>query len=447
MCKAFYYKKYDFDTNSGTLSLSYAVNDDKNEIHTFTEQIVFPNISTDISPEKKLILDHVCFLTHIAFGISYYKAFCPENIIIESGRLTVNEAAFFNQFYLSGLGEFAVRNHLNLQGKINFPFHKDIIGDFPTVSFKNRYLVPVGGGKDSAVALTLLQQCGCECVAISAGNPRPINESAIVSKAPHIVFKRIIDPHLIELNQSGTVYNGHVPITGLLAFLLWICAIIYDYKYVALACERSANVGNLMQGDLTINHQYSKSIDFERDFGKLTQSTTPDFHYFSLLRPLSEFHIAKLFATVCTPYFPVFTSCNKAFKLDETKRIDRWCGACDKCRFVFLILAPFMDKETLIDIVGQNPLDDKNQLDGYMELLGFSGHKPFECVGEFDESRTALTLLAQRSEWQNDYIVQALSDRLTDFPANETLAQLMTPSDNHFIPQEILSDVLARFNI
>ncbi len=431
---------------SGILSLFYEATDSHNTIHSFTERIIFPNTPFVLSKEQAHVLERICFLTHIAFGISYYKAFCAEKLVIESGCLTPEEATFFNQFYLSGLGEFAIRNNLNLQGKINFPANNTETLKFPSLSLRNRYLVPIGGGKDSAVAMSILQQIGCECTAISAGNPRPITESAIVSKAPHIVFKRIIDSHLIELNQSGTVYNGHVPITGMLAFLLWICGIIYDYKYVALACERSANSGNMMQGDLAINHQYSKSLSFEQDFGQLTHRITPNFHYFSLLRPLSEFHIARLFATLCSDYFPVFTSCNKAFKLDETKRLNRWCGNCDKCRFVFLILAPFMPKETLVQIVGNNPLDDKDQLEGYSELLGFSGHKPFECVGEFDESRAAMTLLLKQSEWLNDYVIQTLGPKLADFPIEKTLEQLMRPTTQHFIPQEILSDVLAQFN-
>ncbi len=447
LCKAFYYKKYDFDTNNGVLTLSYAATDEQNTTHHFTERIVFPNAPFILSTEKKQAINRICFLTHIAFGISYYKAFCAEKIIIENNILTPDEAAFFNQFYLSGLGEFAVRNHLNLQGKIQFPFNTGYHEQAYTIALRNRYLVPIGGGKDSAVAITILQNIGCECACISAGNPRPIIESAVVSGKQHIVFKRLIDPHLIKLNQSGTVYNGHVPITGMLAFLLWICGIIYDYKYVALACERSANTGNMMQGDLSINHQYSKSLSFEQDFAKLTQTITPDFHYFSLLRPLSEFHIARLFASYCTRYFPVFTSCNKAFKLDETKRIDRWCGCCDKCRFVFLILAPFMNKDEWIKLIGHNPLDDKEQLEGYKELLGLSGHKPFECVGEFDESRTALILLSKLPAWQNDFIVADLSKQVNDLCVNTTLNSLMKPTTQHLIPQEILSDVLAQFNI
>lgn len=445
MCKAFYYKKYDFDYQTGLLALSYVLIDALNHVHTFTEKIAFPNMPLSVTPSQKKILNHIFFLTHIAFGISYYKTVCPQKLVIESGVLTAGEAAFFNRFYLNGLGEFAVRNNLNLQGKIHFPFDKKLNHIFPDFNLKNRFLVPVGGGKDSCVSLAILKNIQQPCLAVSVGAPEPIKACAHISGLSHLILKRTIDSHLIELNQSGSVYNGHVPITGMLAFLLWACGVLYDYKYVALSCERSANSGNLMQENLEINHQYSKSFAFETDFARLTKTVIPNFHYFSLLRPLSEYHIARLFARLCADYFPVFTSCNKAFKLDETKRLTHWCGNCDKCRFVFLILAPYMKKETLIRVVGHNLLNDPAQLHGYEELLGLSGHKPFECVGEVDECRTALASLIKQADWQSDYIVQAFRSRLADFADENRIDNLLTPHQEHFIPQEILSDVLAQF--
>ena len=206
-----------------------------------------------------------------------------------------------------------------------------------------------------------------------------------------------------------------------------------------MSCERSANSPNMILNGHKINHQYSKSLDFENDFYTLTHSITPEFRYFSLLRPLSEMHIAKLFAENCANYFDVFTSCNKAFKLDETKRLTHWCGHCDKCRFVFLILAPFMDKKTLINTVGHNPLDDETQLIGYEELLGLSGHKPFECVGEVAECCYAIKLLAQKQEWKNDKIISKLSHKIS-----KKQDDILIYSSNHLIPKRF-ENVMERF--
>ncbi len=431
MCKAFSYKKYDFDPSTGVLSLFYTLGH-----YSFCEKITFPNAPFELNTQQKKALESVFFLTHIAFGISYYKTFCPEKLEILSGTLTKEEALFFEKFYLEGLGEFAVRNGLNLQNKIKFPFKEHFKREVLDFELDEKFLIPIGGGKDSCVTLELLKQTQKKLKAISVGIARPIQECIQKAEIPSLLIQRKIDEKLIELNQNENVYNGHVPITGLLAFLLWASAILYNYKYIAMSTESSANSGNLMQGNLKINHQYSKSYDFELDFYHLCQTITPKFLYFSLLRPYLEIKIASLFATYCEKYFPVFTSCNKAFKLDKSKRLDRWCGCCDKCRFVFLVLAPFMKKEDLISAVGSNPLDDLSQLKGYEELLGLCGHKPFECVGEIDECRAAFHLLLKKEEYQADKIIQALKSKVP-IPQKDVF-QL---SKEHLIPKEIYDEI------
>lgn len=436
MCKVFYYKKFNFLPETGILTLTYGIDDN----HTFTETMVFPGAPFALSSGKELALNQIFRLLHVAAGISYYKAFLPPEIRIEGDGLTESEAAFFNHFYLSGLGEFAVRNHLNLQGRIDFPADSSVRRTPVRLRLPYNALIPVGGGKDSCVTTELIKQTDLPAMTIAMGCPRPIRDCMDISGLPSVCLSRELDSHLLELNQTGTVYNGHVPITGILAFVLWAAAILYDKKYVVMSCERSADSGNMTQGDLVINHQYSKSFAFERDFYALTQTITPEFRYFSLLRPLSEAHIGQLFSRLCTAYFPAFTSCNRAFRLDKTKRLDRWCGTCDKCRFVFLILAPFLERDTWIHLMGCNPLNDDEQIGGYRELLGLTGHKPFECVGELDESRWAFGCLAQRPEWQNDVVIRALADQVS-VPDGTLIFQ---PSGSHLIPEE-LTHVLEKF--
>lgn len=423
MRKAFYYKNYEFDAKTGVLLFQY-----ESMGYKFDETITFPGAPFTLTQAQKKALDLIFFYAHIAFGISYYKAFLNPEVVLESGTLTKEEANFFNTFYINGLGEFSVKNNVDI--RIAFPY-QEIQREKFQFNLKNRALVPVGGGKDSCVTIELLRAAEKQTAAISLGNPRPIQDCVRVAQIPHIVMTRKISPVLLELNQFGQVLNGHVPITGLISFLLWAAAVLYDYKYVAMSCERSANSGNMVKNGRFINHQYSKSLDYERDFYTLTSAVHPEFRYFSLLRPYSEAHIAKLFACLCKPYFDVFTSCNKAFKLDATKRLDRWCGVCDKCRFVFLILAPFVDKGKLIEIVGNNPLNDISQLNGYKELLGLSGHKPFECVGETAECRWAMAELGADPKWQNDAVVSALSKKIE---SNES--DIFTPSTTHLIPGE-----------
>lgn len=430
------FKKVKFSLTTGELRLEYSFDGEYN----FTEKFFFPDPPFPLDHHRKAALDKVLHFLHIAAGISYYKAFLPYNVILEDFELTKEEAHFFEQFYINGLGEFAVRNQANFFKMVKFPYREGLKRQASRIEFSPAALIPVGGGKDSCLTIELLKKLGMDAATIACGEPKPIKRVMELSGLPPIVIKRQIAPELIKLNNEGKVLNGHIPITGILAFVLWAAAILYNRQYVVMSCERSANQENLEYCGIKINHQYSKSFDFERDFYALTQNFTPEFRYFSLLRPLSELHIAKLFTEKCKNYFDVFTSCNKAFKLDENKRLQHWCGDCDKCRFVFLALALFMDKQKLIEIVGNNPLDDENQIRGYKELLGLSGHKPFECVGTYEECNYALATLSCREEWQDDKVILALKDKIT----STAKGNLFKPQKEHLIPKEF-SDVLAEF--
>lgn len=441
---SFRFTGYDYNQSRAEVSLRYAFDD----TYHFEEKITFKNAKTELSKEEEKAVEHILFFLHLACGISYYKAFVPNKILIETGSLNQEQATFFDEFYKKGLGEFAWRNNLNLTDVIHFPFTEQ--GSFETASIlalPERTAVPIGGGKDSNVVLETLKTHGENVICIAQGRPRPIRESIQVSGCSDIEFTRTIAPELIALNNQAGVYNGHVPITGVYAFCLALAAVLYGYDKVAMGNERSANVGNLVRDDnFEVNHQWSKSFAFEKSFHDFAKKyMLREFDYFSMLRPLSELDIASRFAKL-KDYYMVFTSCNKAFKLDKEKRLERWCGECDKCRFVFLALAPFMPKADLIKAVGRNVLADEKQLQGFEELLGLSSHKPFECVGELEECVVAFYLLAQNLDWQDDYMVKTLYPKLLEKHGIETIKnwqkQVFTPSKEHLIPEKF-KDYLA----
>jgi hypothetical protein len=184
---------------------------------------------------------------------------------------------------------------------------------------------------------------------------------------------------------------------------------------------------------LEVNHQYSKSFEFEQDFAEhVATYMLKNLTYFSFLRPLSEIAIASLFAKL-EPYHAVFTSCNRAFSIQEHNRRTGWCCDCPKCRFVFLALAPFIEKTKLINIFGKNLLDDATQETGFRELLGLQGYKPFECVGEIKESLLAFRALSSNSAWQSDDLVEKLTAEVTQATSEleELAVFLHSYSDNH----------------
>ena len=441
--KAFRFTGFFFDGQTRTAHLHYAFDD---AVH-FEETIEFCGAGK-LDPDREAALKACLRLLHLAAGVSYYKAYVPAEMKVETGALTPDEAAFFDLFYKSGLGEFSYRN--NIVPPVRFPFSETEQSRKPfSVRLPPRTAVPVGGGKDSVVTLETLKRSGRTPVLFSVGTPRPIRETIEVSGLPSIKVLRKISPVLTELNANAQrcgALNGHVPVTGIIAFILAAAAVLYDFSDVAMSNERSANVGNTMMNGVMVNHQWSKSIEFEKAFTGLMQGVLPDFRYFSLLRPLSELSIARLFCNM-EKYDSVFTSCNRAFRLDETKRLDRWCGDCDKCRFVFLALAPFAGKRRVTSMFGSDPLDDAGQIEGFRQLLGLSAFKPFECVGEIEESVWSFLRICRAPEWKNDAVVAALRENVEEkwkSRESELAATIFSLSDEHLIPKEY-ADVVGYF--
>jgi hypothetical protein len=71
-------------------------------------------------------------------------------------------------------------------------------------------------------------------------------------------------------------------------------AYLTNRKYIVLSNEGSANEPTVI--GTNINHQYSKTYEFECDFYQYTKKYfNIDIKYFSLLRPIKEIQIAYLF--------------------------------------------------------------------------------------------------------------------------------------------------------
>ncbi|MAU40109.1 MAG: hypothetical protein CMF31_00640 [Kordiimonas sp.] len=420
--------------HDGVLKLHYGYDNGPR----FEEKITFTGHRRPLSKAEESALEAVFRQIHLAAGISYYKAFVPHELIYAQEGVTAAEARFFEDFYLQGLGEFAVENALDLRGHIHFRQNTNAPSLTPhTISLPRVTAVPIGGGKDSVVTLETLKAAGDTLLPICVNATQPMLDCLETAALPAAIYiKRQLDPGLFSLNKEGA-YNGHVPITGILSFVMIAAGLIYGFDKIAFSNERSANQGNLQMGDLNINHQYSKSFAFEQGFSRYIQDNVlQTIKYFSFLRPLSELGIARLFAQM-PAYFPVFKSCNRNFHIDTDKRQHGWCGNCPKCRFVFLALAPFVERDTLIEIFGTNMLNNADQLLGYRELTGLTGHKPFECVGEVEECQTALRYLAAHPNWSQDTVITTLNTELGQLPASQE--ELLNDATT-MLPPHLLSD-------
>lgn len=431
--KTFELSGYDFDAERGTVEMHYALLREDGEPITFTERASVPVNNAD--PQVIEVADRLARLLFLAASVSYYKTAAPQHVVVKS-PITEVEKRFLTDVIARGMTEFAYVNNMpealtpTIEAAEIIPAEPIALMDQQT----QRPLVAVGGGKDSIVTLEALRGAGFTPTLFSVNEFKPIADTVERSGLSYLKAGRTLAP----LSDLEGRLSGHIPITMINSLIALMTAVMNGLSTVIFSNERSASSGNLVWHGIDVNHQWAKSVEAE----KLLQETlatvvSPSLTYFSLLRPLSELRIARQFATL-EQYHDVFTSCNRAFRLDPTKR-RVWCGECDKCRFVFLILAPYMSVQQLEAVWHKNMLDDGEQLAGYRELVGIEGHKPLECVGEIAESRLALVMASKRDDWKHAALVPVL---LHDIPVDalptpEQEAEIFSTTE-HLIPEDYL---------
>lgn len=429
----FRYENYSYIIKDKTLHIEFSF-DYSGKIN-FKPHITIPVkgffMKERLTPEY---LNNIVFNIGMIELISYWKAGCAPELIIGPHDLSPEQLNWWRKIYYKGLGEFLYVNgiktdlnefvHISPAGKEKLQpiqIHQD-----------NSTIVPIGGGKDSIVSIELMKRAGMTTTPLIM-NPR----GATVSTASEagfppekiIVINRQIHPQLIRLNDKGFL-NGHTPFSAMLAFYTILAAILTGKRNIALSNESSANESTVMDTD--INHQYSKSFEFEQDFRNyVNRNISRDINYYSFLRPLNELQIASVFSGFKN-YFGIFKSCN------EGSKNDKWCCSCPKCLFTYIILSPFIEETQLKTIWGKDLFSEPGLKEFFDQLTGTAEIKPFDCVGTIDEINTALCetirirassplpLLLER--YKNQYMYLKYK--------NNSFSDMMSSMHPHFLDEE-----------
>ena len=440
--RAFRFVRCSFDAETGVARLVYAFD----EGPELTETVTIPGAPFALDATRAQAVEHAVRLLHLITGVSYYKAAVPNEIRIEGYAIDAATAVLMEQVYVHGLGEFAYRNGLSLHGRVRFPVAAQAPAPAAAAGLREHALVAIGGGKDSLVSIEALRGAGVEQTVTWIGGSQLIAACAARTGLPTLNIGRALAPELFEYNRQGA-WNGHIPVTAINSAIMVLAALLHGVDQVVFSNERSASYGSMIPGTGEVNHQWSKGWAFESAFGAYVQShVAADLQYYSLLRPLSELAVARQFART-DHYDAHFSSCNRNFHLLGERPTNRWCGVCPKCHFVFLALAPFMPKPRLVGIFGRNLLDDANQTGGFDALLEYQDHKPFECVGEGQESRAAMAALGDRPEWREDVIVARFNREIRpQLDASElVVAPLLEIGGEHRIPAALWERLRANF--
>jgi UDP-N-acetylmuramoylalanine--D-glutamate ligase len=408
-----------FDEKTYEARFDYRVIFNNGEKIDFTEKLYFPNNikNSDIFARSKATKQsHDCVVVeiaspegsqrhddlfktilsdlHLVLGVSYYKLYCPAEIILKR-VLTKEQAAFWTKLYTEGMGEFYYRNQLDPAKFAGFKGVSDVKAKSFSVTPSEKVLVGVGGGKESAVTMELLKEQKQDVTAfvLETKSSAVVEDSIKTMKVPALKIRRELDEELF--GGLSDVYQGHVPISAIIAFAGYFAAVLYGFGKVVVGNEFSSNFGNVKYRGIDVNHQWSKSAIFENAFQNYTrENLSPDVEYFSLLRPFYEIRIAQMFAEY-KQYFPVFSSCNRNFQI-KAGAGKKWCGECAKCVFVFTLLSAFLTKKELLDIFGQNLYEKETLLPMFRDILGLGKMKPFDCVGTFTEARVAFRMTAKK---------------------------------------------------
>lgn len=384
----FVYKSFDSKRNSGNLDLSF--NFQAPPDIEFNPKVVLKNIPQGaLDQVPRQALNNFVFHLGLAEIPSYWKATCSPTIRIEAGQLDNYQVEWWKKLLMKGMGQFFWEN--GIEAGSNFftiESQGQVFGNKAEV-LRRRVLIPVGGGKDSAVTLQLL------------GNRKPIAGVFILNSVPaserlsqiakiddKVIVERVIDPRLLDLNAKGYL-NGHTPFSSYLAFLSNFCAFVYEYSDVAFSNERSSDEANTILDGKKINHQYSKTTEFEQDFRDYTGKYLSNVSYFSFLRPLYELQIAELFSKM-PQYFEAFRSCNVGQKTDS------WCGHCPKCLSTYVLLHPFLSQDQIVSVFSHDLFEDDSLYSTLEQLVREDLVKPFECVGTRVELKAALALSARK---------------------------------------------------
>ena len=394
---------------------------------TFVETVTFDGVKSLEAPAVVALAQ----LWYLIAGLSYYKAGAARRIDVGTTPLGTQGRRLLKAALSDGLGEFAYRNQIPLSD-VTIEGREGVDAFEPFVD-TNRVLTPFGGGIDSVVTVEKLRQHVDQTLFVvspATGRFAPLEATAAATGIDVVRASRALDPQIVRGDKS--FFNGHVPVTTMVTLLAAVAAVASGRGGVALSNEHSSSVANLRWYNSDINHQWSKSWNAENLIASaIGERVGDELVVASYLRDRSELWVAQVFSELAQ-YHHVFRSCNRAFAQAPGERADQWCGECDKCLFVNLVLAPFLSRTALWSIFASEPLSNSAREAQLRTLVGLGeDHKPFECVGDPDESAVALTEVSRLEEWRDVTVLRELADELR---TERLLPDLLEPQGSSRVP-------------
>jgi hypothetical protein len=434
---SFTYTKFWLDDGRKVASFEYVAQHEGHD-YTLLETLEFP-VQLKDTPQQQRGLRTL----HIALGVSYYKTFL-QPVIVHPYAMDAAEAAFWNNAWRNGLGEFLYVNKLPAGRLAQFAAQdgQRFDGEASGV-VAHGALLGVGGGKDSIVAGELLKDLQVPVTGFVMATGEALGQAGSVAQTmgiPLHAVKRQLDRTVSELGQEPGGYRGHVPISLIFGLVGATLAVATDAAYVVVGNEASASIPRITSGEQMVNHQWSKSLESEQALqAYIHTSITGGITYFSAVRQLTSIGVAKLFALL-PRYFEIFTSDNSVFRVDPARRPNgRWSLESPKSLSSYLLLAPWLSDKDVHRIFTLDFLNEASLAKLFLEMTGIEGEPPLDCVGTVEELVLSANLLARAGRYHDSSLMQLARDSgvIHDGDWQQNLHALLQLQPDEALPEEL----------
>lgn len=255
---------------------------------------------------------------------------------------------------------------------------------------KDNILVGNGGGKDSFLAMKLLETSGLK-YSVFQWSRTEYGRSEYQHELCNKLLKNTSPSkvHSVsvydDFTESPFIKTYYPQLKG--SFTLGIPECIFEalpvmlqnqYASLCFANEKSSDTGNLYWDGIQgmVNHQWVKSLEAEHVYQNfISNYLVKGFKFFSILKPIYDYRIFSHLAL-----YPAFIKDSHSCNVDKP-----WCKKCPKCAYVWLGYLAHFEKNLVDEIFKINPFDDEDLIIHYKNMTGIEGHRSFECIGNIEE--------------------------------------------------------------
>ena len=234
--------------------------------------------------------------------------------------------------------------------------------------------------------------------------------------------------------------------TAIVTAAALVAAVLDGRDAVVLSNEWSASVPTVVTGGRAVNHQWSKSEEFEVAFADLCARTLGPLPVGVLVPAASHRALGGAAFRRSDGSTRPSAAATAPSTRTRAQRLDHWCGTCDKCCFIDLVLAPFMDAADLGAVfAGDEPLENpRTRSASPPSSTWATARSPSSASGDADECRAALVLAPSVRTAPAPILLSRCAPSWASDARAADAAPAPTAGDHHIPERYAPADLLVR---